>query len=35
LRMTRWMWENERPGNFASRNRSTRMPASSGVTATV
>ena len=31
---TRWMWENESPGKRASRKRSTRMPASSAVTAT-
>ena len=34
LRMTRWMWEKLKPGNRASRKRSTRMPASSAVTAT-
>ena len=35
LRMMRWMWLNDRPGKRASRKRSTRMPASSAVTATV
>ena len=35
LRMMRWMWLNERPGNRASKKRSTRMPVSSGVTLTV
>ena len=35
LRMMRWIWLNDRPGNRASKKRSTRMPFSSGVTATV
>ena len=35
LRMMRWMWLNERPGNRASKKRSTRMPASSAPTVTV
>ena len=35
LRMMRWMWLNDRPGNRASKKRSTRMLFSSGVTATV
>ena len=35
FRMTRWIWLNDSPGNRASKKRSTRMPVSSGVTATV
>ena len=35
LRMMRWMWLKESPGNRASKKRSTRMLASSGVTVTV
>ena len=35
LRMMRWIWLNDRPGNRPSKKRSTRMPFSSGVTATV
>ena len=35
LRMMRWIWENESPGNRASKKRSTRMPASSAATETV
>ena len=31
----RWIWENDSPGNRASRKRSTRMPFSSAVTTTV
>jgi hypothetical protein len=34
LRMMRWIWLNDRPGNRASKKRSTRMPFSSAVTAT-
>ena len=35
LRMMRWMWLNERPGNRCSKKRSTRMPPSSAVAVTV
>ena len=35
LRMMRWMWLNDRPGNRASKKRSSRMPASSAATVTV
>ena len=31
LRMMRWMWLNDRPGNRASKKRSSRMPSSSPV----
>ena len=34
LRITRWIWEKLRPGNRASKKRSTRIPFSSAVTAT-
>ena len=35
LRMMRWMWLNDSPGNRASKKRSSRMPDSSGLTVTV